>query len=84
MKKEEKEDLRKLSIERLTYKLQELKKDKQRMEINLRMNGHSVKRYGYHSFGKSTYKFIGGNLKKIKKTIAFVNMVLESKCISQN
>ena len=71
--------MKKLSIKELQKKLQQMETEKQKMEINLRMNAHINKRFGYHAISKSSYKFIGGNMKKIRKTIAFIKTILHLK-----
>ncbi len=70
----EKKDLRELTVEELEDKLQELRKEKVKLESDMmRNNGTSMKVRNYPS-EKHTRPY--GNIKKIKKTIAFVNTIL--------
>ena len=68
----------------LMKKLQELETEKQRVEVYLRMNGHSAKRYAYQNkvdtaSGNIRKEFRSGNLNQIKKQIACVKTMLNVK-----
>ena len=64
----EKKDLRNLSIKDLQDKLLELRKLRMKLE---------TERFTHYSLDKKKAK--GGNLKKIKKTIAFVKTIIGEK-----
>ena len=73
----EKKDLKQLSIIDLQDKLRELEKNRSKLETQLRMDGHSNKRFAYSSLSRTSYK--GGNLKKVKKTIAVIRTIIKEK-----
>lgn len=75
----QKKELWTLPVKELKDKLEELKKDRLRMETILRADGHSVKRQNYPHKGKVGKGFAGGSIKQIRKAIACIKTMIGVK-----
>ncbi len=78
----EKKDLKKLDTNMLQEKLQELETEKMKLETDMYRNNGSSLLIRNYPFNKQSKPY--GNIKKIKKTIAFIKTILHIKLQQNN
>jgi len=86
MKKDERKEIRQKSHKELMDMLNDLNLQKIKVETYLRLGGHQQPRVSYDSAIKhqaNTNKKLPGNLRDIKRRIAFIKQVMHMKILKK-